>query len=153
MKFRPRNLKVFILAALAYLVGQYFRGVWFMHTFLPSVCNGISVSHGVRVCYSPYIDTLGWPLITAGAYLAIVAVVLLFANKAGWQRWLNISKWYLPIAIFVVILLFPLGPLGAGISRSDGATFFGNVYFIITLCVVIIERSRARCAGKKSAEQ
>ncbi len=143
---------VFITAAVVYLIGQYYRGVWFLGTSLSSVC-GYAEFDGTRFCNSPYINTLGYPLIAAGEFLTVVAVVLLFAGERGFRAWLKLSEWYLPLAIIGTYLLsqVSINPIGLMASYPAAnytfeAQLFGFIYVVLTIGAVlrgrILEKGR-----------
>ena len=128
---------VFVLAGITYLVGQYFRGVWFLGSAVPNVC-GHAEAGGVPFCNSPYLDTLGWPLILLGQTLAIVAIILLFANATTFRRWLKFSVFYIPIATVLTFWMYPTyTPLGALVPLSQGVYLFGNLFALITFGIVL----------------
>lgn len=133
-----KKISVFAAAGVVYLVGQYFRGVWFNPAW-PSACQEIH-SGSMVYCNSPYLDTLGWPLIDLGQMLAIVAIILLFANAATFRKWLKFSLFYIPIAVGLVYLIYPinigLGFLSQPTPRSQGVYPFGSLFVIITLGIV-----------------
>ncbi len=134
-----KKISVFVTAGLVYLTGQYFRGVWFVNTNLQGFCRSY-LENGKIYCNSPYLDTLGWPLIDLGQMLAIVAVILLFANAATFRKWLKFSLFYIPIAVGLVYLIYPinigLGFLSQPTPRSQGVYPFGELFVIITLGIV-----------------
>lgn len=135
---------LFLTAGIAYLLGQYFRGVWFLGSGLPSVC-GHAFSSGVQFCNSQYIDTLGWPLITLGEMLALVGLVVLFANARGFRSWLQFSYVYVPLIALIVIFVFPLplAPLAPPAPRWGAVRAFGVLYALITAGIVLYARLRA----------
>jgi len=127
---------VFVLAGISYLVGQYFRGVWWPMITWPFPCQEIH-SGSIIYCNSPYLDTFGWPLITLGSMLAIVAVILLIANERAWHTFLRFSYWYVPSIAIIVIFVFPISmPLGTFLSRERAIYNFVELYAIITFIIV-----------------
>ncbi len=137
MKISIKKLGIFIVAGIIYIVGQYFRGVWFLSTFIPNVCRNSVDDSGV-FCNSPYVETLGIPLITAGEILAVVGIILLFANERAWRAWAKFSLVYIPVATVLTLWIFPFKlPPGVEVSLSRGVYDFGVLYAIITLCIVI----------------
>ncbi len=130
---------IFVVAGISYLIGQYFRGVWFLGSTIPNVC-GHAESGGVPFCNSPYLDTLGWPLIILGQVLAVVALIMLFANARAWHTWLKFSYWFIPITALIVIFVFPIPmQLGSELPRFGAITVFGELYAIITFLIVLIQ--------------
>ncbi|HCR52591.1 TPA: hypothetical protein DIV48_03030 [Candidatus Kaiserbacteria bacterium] len=136
MNLRYKKALVFVLAGVVYLVGQYFRGVWFNPSW-PFPCQEIH-SGSIVYCNAPYLDTLGWPLIALGQMLAIVAVVLLFANAVTFQKWLKFSAFYIPIAVVLDLLIYPIrfSPLTPVLTHSQGVYPFGWLYVLITFGIV-----------------
>ena len=129
---------VFVVAGITHLVGQYFRGVWFLGGVIPNVC-GHAEFGGVPFCNSPYLDTLGWPLIDLGQMLAVVALILLFANAATFRKWLKFSLFYIPVVIILDLLIYPIrfSPLSPELTYSQGVYPFGNLFVIVTLGIVL----------------
>ena len=149
MKNLYKKGSVFVVAVVLYLVGQYFRGVWFLGSSI-SVCRN-SVDQWGTFCNSPYIDTFGYPLITAGEFLAVIAVVLLFANERALRRWFKFSLFYIPIVSVLVLLIFPIPfSWGLGLDVSGvltinydvGVHLAGWLYLFATLYIVIREYFR-----------
>ena len=146
MKFWWNRVAVFLVAGVLYLVGQYFRGYWFPNFTWPFSCQEIHFGTSVY-CNPIYLETLGWPLIVAGEFLALVGVVLLFANERGFRAWLKFSLYYIPIAAALTLWIFPLH-LGFGfdlnttVPISQGVNDFGKLYLLITLGIVLWRRFR-----------
>jgi uncharacterized membrane protein len=133
-----KKISIFVLAGIAYLVGQYFRGVWFLGSSIPNVC-GHAEAGGVPFCNSPYLDTLGYPLIVLGQMLALVGIVMLFADERGWRRWLKFSLVYVPIATALTFWMYPTHSLlGAPVPITQGVYLFGYPYVFITLGIVLL---------------
>ncbi len=133
--------KTFFLASagIVYLLGQYLSGTWTWARFcLPYAENG------KIYCNSPYLDT-GMILIAAGEVLAIAGVILLFANEKGVRAWWHMSRWFLPIAALITILLPVSSPLGIFLGRSPNYTatiwLLGFIYALATLVLVIRDRA------------
>ena len=134
---------VFLTAAVVYLIGQYYRGVWFVGADVRSFCSSY-FENGNLYCNSPYIDTLGYPLIAAGEFLAVVAVVLLFAGERGFRAWLKLSAWYLPLAVIGTYLLsqVSINPITLMASYPAAnytfeAQLFGFLYVLLTIGAVL----------------
>ena len=147
MSLSYKKSLVIIVAGLVYLAGQYFRGVWFLGGIIPNFCGHAEVG-GVPFCNSPYMDTLGWPLITLGQMLAIVWFIIWLANEKTYRTWLKVSAVYIPTAVILSFLIYPIrfAP-GTPISPvSYGIYPFGALYIIITLVVVLIGWWRGRRA-------
>lgn len=125
---------VFVLAGISYAVGQYLRGEWFQHIFF-SICRYSVDSWGV-FCNSPYL-TQGFTLILLGQTLAIVALLLLFANTQTFHKWWRFSYWYLPIATLLTFSMYPTTTLlGGVVPITQGVRLFGEPYVIITAYIV-----------------
>ncbi len=136
MKIWMKRGSVFLIAGVVYLVGQYFRGVWFNPSW-PSPCQEIH-SGSVVYCNAPYLDTLGFPLIFLGQMLAIVAIILLFASADTFRKWLKFSIFYIPIAIILANLIYPFRlPPGPVVLISSAVYPFGWLFVIITLGIVL----------------
>lgn len=129
-----------ILAAGAvYLLGQYFRGYWLPNFTWPFRCYMVQYQ-GTTYCDPQYLGTLGWPLITAGEVLAIVGVILLFANARALRGWWRMSCWYVPAAVLLVIFLPYQSPLNFMSGSPDynlTVQLWGGLYIIITLGIVL----------------
>ncbi len=142
MKLWIKKLLIFVIAGFVYTFGQYFRGVWFLNSGLPNTC-GHAIFNGIPFCDSPYLDTLGWPLITLGEVLAVVAVIMLFANERGLRKWFRFSLVYLPLAAVLSIYLSSLRlPLGPTIQLWGPVRFFGIIYALVTAGIVLYARVR-----------
>ncbi len=146
MKNWIKKISVLVGAGVVYLVGQYFRGVWFEH--LPINLCLYSEGSNRAYCNWPYFETLGLPLIAVGEIFAIVGVILLFANASGLRAWWKLSIWYVPIvALFVIFAApLPLFPVVAPMSRESLVWIFGVVYIVLSLGAVlrgrVLERRR-----------
>jgi hypothetical protein len=148
-----KKISVFAVAGVVYLVGQYYRGVWFLGSNIPNVC-GHAEAGGVPFCNSPYLETLGWPLILLGQILAIVALIMLFTNAAIFRRWLKFSAWFVPIAALIVIFVFPVPmPLGAELSREGAVRLFGGLYVIITAAIILFSWFKVWLKNRKAPAQ
>ena len=153
MNLWHKKISVFVLAGAVYLAGQYFRGVWFLGSIIPNTC-GHAEAGGVPFCNSPYLDTLGWPLIVLGQMLAAAAVILLFANAAAFRRFIKFSIFYVPIATALTLWIYPftfgLGfTLHSVIPISAGVGLFGEIYVLITLGIVLYSWWKERRVAKK----
>ncbi|MHB8913433.1 MAG: hypothetical protein ACYC4I_00250 [Minisyncoccota bacterium] len=96
-------------------------------------------------CNSPYVGTLGFPLIDLGQMLAVVALILLFANAATFRKWLKFSLFYIPIATALTLWMYPTRtPLGGTVPISQGVYLFGYLFIIITLGIVLWNLFTAR---------
>ncbi len=135
---------LFVAAGIAYLLGQYFRGFWMETLPIRSFCHSY-LENGHLYCNSPFIDTLGWPLITLGEMLALVGLVVLFANARGFRSWLRFSYVYVPLIALIVIFVFPLplAPLAPPAPRWGAVRAFGVLYALITAGIVLYARLRA----------
>ena len=73
--------------------------------------------------------------------MAIVGVIILFANEKGFRKWLQFSYWYVPLAVLFAIFIVPtslLGLLEAGPgNRLISVWFVGAIYILATLGIVI----------------
>ena len=151
-----QKLSILVSAGIVYLVGQYLRGTWF-ENFPVNSCRYVTDAQGTY-CYSPYLDT-GLALIAAGEILAIVGVILLFANATGLRRWLWLSLFYVPLAVIIAIWFVPTAPSlgfmnGGGISGGDRVNTvwnLGYLYILITLGIVLWGRLRARRSSSQVA--
>lgn len=128
----------FIAAGIVYLAGQYFRGPWFKD-FSFSICHKGIDAQGV-FCDSLYIN-LGLALIAAAEVLAIVSIILLFANQAGFRRWFKFSLWYIPVAAVLVIWFTPTSLIALpGPGTPDYTNFtwiLGYLYILITVVITL----------------
>ncbi len=128
---------IFILAGISYIVGQYLRGVWFNPSW-PFPCQEIH-SGSVIYCNAPYLAQ-GFALITLGETLAIVALILLFANARAFHKWLKFSYWYVPLATLLTFWMYPTTTLlGGVVPITQGVRLFGEPYIVITAYVVITD--------------
>ena len=125
---------VIIAAGLVYLAGQYFRGEWLPYFTWPLPCHEITFGASTY-CDPRYMDTLGWPLITLGQMLAIIWFILLLADERTYRRWLKVSAFYIPIAIGLSFLIYPIRfvPSGPIAPVSYGICPIGELYILITL--------------------
>lgn len=137
MKLWVKKLLVFVVAGVSYLLGQYFRGAWFLH-FPINVCGHAVDSAGV-FCNSPYMLTVGWPLIDLGKMLLLIAVILLAANRSSFRSWLKFSAFYIPIALILMWFIYPLRffPGAPLLTYGTGVRPFGSLYVIVTLAMVL----------------
>lgn len=135
-----KKISLLPFAGIIYLLGQYLRGLWFQHLavfdYFLNPCR-YSVDGAGVFCNSPYLET-GFTLIAAGEMLAIVGIIILFANERGWRAWLKFSYFFVPIAAFIVIFLspMPLFPIVPPVSREVVTFVLGYVYILITLVIV-----------------
>ncbi len=136
MKLWYKKSIVFILAGISYAIGQYLRGEWFQHIFI-STCRYSTDSWGV-FCNSPYLAQ-GFALITLGETLAIVGLILIFANTHTFHKWLRFSYWYVPLATLLTFAMYPTTtPLGGVVPITQGVRLFGEPYIVITAYIVVI---------------
>lgn len=138
-----KKISLFVIAGVVYLVGQYFRGVWFQHFFI-NPCRYSTDNWGV-FCNSPYVETFGFPLIALGQMLAIIAVILLFANASAFRSWLKFSAFYIPIAVILDFLIYPIrfSSLSPELTYSQGVYPFGWLFVIISLFIIIYRALRS----------
>lgn len=139
MNLKYKKALVFVLAGVVYLAGQYFRGMWFVNTNLQSFCRPY-LENGKTYCNSPYLNQ-GFALIALGQILALIAVILLFANAETFRKWLKFTVWYIPIAVILDYLIYPVSFGLPGISQpatySQGVYPFGWLYVLISLGIVL----------------
>ncbi len=71
--------------------------------------------------------------------LAIVGIILLFANARGLRLWLRFSLFYIPIAVALSFWIYPLSliPGGTVFPVSYGVYPFGRLYVLLTLGIVL----------------
>ena len=132
-----KKASVFVVAGIVYLIGQYFRGAWFVDTNFQSFCHPY-LENGKMYCNSPYIETLGWPLIDFGQMFVIVAVILLLMDAETFRKWFKFSIFYIPIAIILTLWMYPTQTLlGAVVPISQGVHFFGDPYIWITFGIFL----------------
>lgn len=138
MKKYSQQLALLFLSGVLYIAGQYFWGKWFINFPSISICRPYD-AYGETFCNSPYIDTLGFPLITTGTYLALTGFILLFTNSAGLRRWRRFSYVYVPLAFFLSLKIQArfLGSPLFDFSYENLAEIFGKLYVLITLGIVI----------------
>lgn len=138
MRFLEK-LSIMLVAGLLYIGGQYFRGVWFMN-FPINVCGHASDSNGA-FCNSPFLDTLGWPLIEVGTILFFVSLIVLMSNNSGFMRWKKFSYFAIPAAIvlfFIACVAFPKGALFF-IDRTKIIDFIGYWFYLpLTALIVLV---------------
>lgn len=147
MRTWTKKASIFIAAALAYLVGQYFRGVWLAGAAIRPFCRSY-LENGRIYCNSPYYDTWGLPLIVLGKFLGAIGLVLLFANERGWRAWLKFSAFYIPIATALILWIYPyrfsLFMLGdQTVEYASGVSRAGWLYLFATIGIVIWTRIRS----------
>lgn len=140
MKLWQKQLSVFILAGGVYVVGQYLRGEWFMN-FPINVCSLPDSLYGTVRCASPY-KIVGLTLIALGEVLAVVACSLCLANAETFSKWLKFCLYYIPVAIFLDLTLFPFTLPGIAFSsvtigREVGVVGFGRIWILATVCIVL----------------
>ncbi len=145
MKLWYKKSIVFILAGISYIIGQYFRGVWFNPSWSYQ-CQGIHTISGIY-CYAPYIGigTFGLSFIVLGQIFALISLtsllvgfILLFANTQVFQEWLRFSYWYVPIAILIIFVMYSAttAPLGGEAPIIQGIDVFIEPYIVITAYIV-----------------
>lgn len=146
-----KKSSLFVLAGVSYVVGQYFRGVWFQH-FSINTCRYAVDSWGT-FCNSPYLSQ-GYAFILLGEYLAIIAIIMLFTNAVIFHRWLRFSLYYVPIAVVLTFWMYPTTtPLGGVVPISQGVRLFGWLYIIITVAIIFVSWVRVWMKGRTSTEK
>jgi len=137
MKLISKKSFVFVVAGLAYLAGQYFRGAWLLNFTWPFECHRVNFGD-LSYCDPTYLDSVGFPLIVFGEYLGVIGLILFFADSATFKKWLWLSLFYLPIAFGLILWMYPIHtPLGGEATYSDGVRMFGNLYLVITTGLVL----------------
>lgn len=142
--FLKKKIPVFGFAGILYLLGEYLRGDWFVGTKMDFLCHPY-IENGKLYCHSLYLDT-GLVLIAAGEIFAIVGIILLLANERGLRAWWRVSRWFVPIATLLAIVLpvtFSL-PVTGYISREAVVWLLGYLYILTTLLIVLGTRYAAR---------
>ena len=141
MNLRYKKILVFVLAAVLYCAGFFFSD--------PSkfgFCSGLQADS--YMCRIPGAINIGWPLIDLGQMLALIAVILLAANARTFRKWLKFTVFYIPIAVVLDYLIYPLsfapGPIFQPASYSQGVYPFGWLYVIITFGIVLWHLLAAR---------
>lgn len=132
MKLWYKKTLVFVVAGLAYGTGLFFSAP---EKF--GFCNDTqSVSY---ICRVPGAVNIGWPLTSLGQALAVVAIIMLFANERSWRTWFRFSVWFVPLIALIVIFVFPL-PFAPGyaLPRDGAVNAFGHLYEIVTFFIVVI---------------
>ena len=132
------KFKIFFLlfAGVVFLTGQYFRGVWIENLPIDICLHSENIQSSS--CNWQYFNSLGLPLITAGQLLAIVGVIVLFANELGFRRWWRVGRWYIPIAALLAFTIFPTSYLGVlPIDREWAVHAFGYLLILTTLVIVL----------------
>ena len=123
---------VLLLGGLVYGAGYFFS-----NPAQFGFCSGQqSVSY---ICRVPGITGIGWPLIALGQILAIVWFILLFANAETLRRWLKVSALYIPVAVILSFMIYPIRffPGAELLPVSYGVYPFGSLYILITLSIVL----------------
>jgi len=137
MKLAQKKIALLIVAGIVYLGGQFFRGVWFIN--LPVNLCGNAFDDSGRFCNSPYIGTIGWPLIEIGIILLLAAAIMLFASASVLDRWLKLNMWALPalVAVFAFVTIsFP--PTGFMALDPLQTIRFLGYYIYLPLTVLVL---------------
>lgn len=138
MKLIQKSL-VLLGAVILYVLGQYFRGYWWPNFTWPFRCA--HVISGATLYCNPYVRDplrLAWPLIAAGEILAIVSLIVLFADRGGFRKWGWMSLVYLPVSTIIVgsIGPHPATWVTAYVSPEHATWLLGYGYILLTLAVV-----------------
>lgn len=148
MKLWHKKLIVFTFGIISFLVGQYFLGTW-IHQLWSYPCQGIHTISGMY-CNSPYfgIGTFGLTFIVLGGIFTLISLTsllvgffLLFANTKVFQEWLRFSYWYIPIAIFIILIMYSgtRAPLGGDAPIIQGIGLLMEPYIVITAYIVVTD--------------
>src|SRR3989344_1196013 len=130
MKIWIKKLSIFIAAAALYVAGYFL-----IQLRIQNICSDHDPA---EYCWIDFPASIGWPLSTAGEMLAIVGVILLFANELGFRRWWRVGRWYIPIAALLAFTIFPTSYLGVlPIDRDWAVGAFGYLLILITLIIVL----------------
>ncbi|HUY62866.1 MAG TPA: hypothetical protein VMV50_03740 [Candidatus Paceibacterota bacterium] len=142
MKLWLGKIFVFILGGFTYAVGKYIGGYWYIGQNFPAFCRTVTWS-GKFYCNSPYLQQ-GIELVNLSKPLVIIGIILLFANAAIFRQWLRFSKYYVPIAVALVLLIYPISipPMTSPTSRLYGLYVFTQLYAVIAFCIVAVELLR-----------
>ena len=143
MKMWTKKISFLITAGVVYLLGEFLSGVWLFASFCQPYAE-----NGKIYCNSPYLD-IGFAFIAVGQVLAIVGIILLFANTDGFRAWWRFSRWYVPIAAIIIIFFTPVAlfsslMLSSVIPRDRAVYDFGAIYILVTLILVIRGFSASR---------
>lgn len=143
MKNPIQKSSVLLFAAAIYMLGEFFRGDWFVNTRFGFFCNSY-IENGKVYCHSPYLDT-GLILIAAGEILAIAGLMLLFANKEGLRKWRWMSLVYLPLSALIVANTHQTGGWISFSPSPEHVTWLlGYFYLLLTFAIVVGTRYVAR---------
>ncbi|VAW32394.1 hypothetical protein MNBD_CPR01-608 [hydrothermal vent metagenome] len=133
MKLTYKKISIFVIAGVAYLAGIFFSN---------PVAFGFCTKAKDATLYMCGVSgaiNIGWSFIDIGQSLAIVAVILVFANARAWHMWVRFSIWFVPISALVIISVFPIPFVpGFELSRANATYLFGNIYAIITAFIVAV---------------
>ena len=150
VNLRIKKFLVFATAAIVYLAGQYLRGYWWPMTTWPFHCYTV-FSGTASYCDRVYLGVWGWSLIAAAQMLVIIGIIMLFANRAGWRKWLKFSLFYVPIAVLIAAFAAPfsIAVVGGEQRQTDPegwARILGVLYIFMTLGIILWSRRSTRKA-------
>ena len=135
MKFWIQKLLVLFFAGVIYSIGEFLRGDWFVNTKLGFLCNPY-MENGRVYCHSLYLDT-GLVLIAAGEILALVGLMLLFANREGLRKWWWTSLVYVPLSALIVANTHQTGGWISFTPSPEHVTWLlGYGYLLLTFAIV-----------------
>ena len=126
------KISVFGFAGVLYLVGRFLGE--------PQIFGFCKMRpYQSDLCLADTAVNIGWPLIAAGEIFAIVGIILLLANERGVRAWWRVSRWFVPTATLLAIVLpitFSL-PVTGYISRESVVWLLGYLYILLTLAIVL----------------
>ncbi|HVW82368.1 MAG TPA: hypothetical protein VHC68_00225 [Candidatus Paceibacterota bacterium] len=82
-----------------------------------------------------------------GEWLLPTALILLLADERAFSRFVKFSLWYVPLMLFIIFGIFPVGlPLGGAIESAAAARALAVLYALAALGIVLAGKLRKPAA-------
>ena len=98
---------------------------------------------GDTYCFDPYDEMFGQPGGIFSVALIVLSLILLIVPRV-FHSWLRFAKYYLPIAV-VLIILSPVSDGSIlGFDKEFMSWLLAGVFFIVSLILIICKQIRAK---------
>ena len=138
MKYWIQKFLAFFIAGVMYIIGEFFSNP---QSF--GYCQTRPDRNSL--CLANTAINIGWPLIAAGEILALVGLILLFANQEGLRKWWWTSLVYVPLSALIVANTHQTGGWISFSPSPEHVTWLlGYGYLLLTFAIVAGTRYVAR---------
>ena len=135
------KIKCLFVGSLTTFVITLVAGIIFTKKYTEIRALGYNLAHSI----DNSIQTLGFFTLA----LIVLSLILFFLREQVFHSWVKFTKWYLPIALLLILISSDTGGglfigFGGGYDREGMIWFTTGLFLVISLLIIIIKSWRLR---------